>query len=134
MLYVFHLVITYLHIQGAKKLYKDHDAGAFMHQHSWNLLKYHQKWLLTCSKKATNSRKGTKRRSVHASSLINLEEDNTPINLEEHNAPTSEPFMDRPIGRKQATDLLKTEKAKDKLRLDLEEIKALKREAEQRKE
>lgn len=117
-------------------MYKDHEGGAFMHEHSWNLLKYHQKWISTCAKKSANSRKGTKRRrSINASSPINLEEDNTPINLEEDHAPTSEPaFMERPIGRKQAKDLVKKEKAKDNLRVELEELKAMKREAEQRKE
>lgn len=112
------------------------EMGAFVHEHCWNVLKYNQKWISFYAKKAATAkpRKTRKRKAAvsfqNGSSPINLEEDNG-----ETNGETSEPScMERPIGRKSAKDLIKKEKTKSNVILELEELKQLRMEAERRKE
>ncbi|XP_004293132.1 PREDICTED: glutathione S-transferase T3-like [Fragaria vesca subsp. vesca] len=112
----------------AKDKYKNDEHGAFQHEHNWNSLRYTQKWISFSHKKAANA-EGKKRKS------LNPEVCASPIVLDEGNAATPEPsIMDRPIGQKQAKELLKKEKVKDNITSQLELLREMKSEAERKKE
>lgn len=108
------------------------EMGAFVHEHCWNVLKYNQKWISFYTKKAATAKpRKTKKRKT----AVSFQNGSSPINLEEDNGETSEPScMERPIGRKSAKDLIKNEKTKSNVILELEELKQLRMEAERKKE
>lgn len=108
------------------------EMGAFVHEHYWNVLKYNQKWISFYGKKAATA-KPRKNKKIKAA--VSFQNGSSPINLEEVNGETSEPScMERPIGKKSAKDLIKKEKTKSNVILELEELKQLRMEAKRRKE
>ncbi|XP_062019370.1 glutathione S-transferase T3-like [Rosa rugosa] len=119
-------------LQRAKKMYREREKVAFLQEHNWNILKYEQKWISFSAKKAAIATT-RKRKSVNPEA--SLQNASSPIVLDEGNGATSEPsFMERPIGQKQAKDLLKKEKVKENVASQLEQFRAFKRETERRKE